>query len=704
MGFAKNVHRVIRTLLVFIVAMSFFAQANWSSEEPQTRKHIVRSGESIAIIAKNYGFEVQELIQYNKLDVNSQLLAGQILYFPADIASSNNSAPALTAPVRPLNASQFPPDTAKPSPEEYYQLQEYMTIQGGVKPENNVDYNYIRKPAPVKSETALHSPKKADETRRGNASRDVMKEESIDIPEQKKEEDPEETIDDKASPALATFGDRPYAYFGNGEELVEVLKSFAASYYVPTIIAEDVQGEINGKVGPLTPVDFLDHLANVHGFIWYFDGHTLYVYNGNASEQKIISLSFMSVDKFKRTLKKVGIWDGRFFWKSQSKDGLVYISGPPRYIELVSQTALLLDEKEGDRQRNNLTVRMFRLKYAWATDKKFNFRGQELTVPGVASILQSIVSGGGVAKVTKTPALGSALTPVDGVSRSSKQEKSQRDEARQSLNAGAEADSVYINADPRLNAIIVHDLESKMTMYDELIRSLDKPTSQIEISVSIIDVNTDNIEALGVSWNDTTDNSNTEFLFNPDPTGKRFPSYSTIVQANIGAFNARLNLLADEGKVRIVSKPSILTLDNLEAILDNSSTFYVPVASKDDAELFPVTAGTVVQVTPRIVRETDGRRVHLSVNIQDGSGSQSEGQSTPRTTNSSLSTQAIVNESESLLIGGFYKEEDNYVSSKVPVLSDLPIFGGLFKTERIQKVRQVRLFLISPRIVGIDRG
>lgn len=67
-------------------------------------------------------------------------------------------------------------------------------------------------------------------------------------------------------------------------------------------------------------------------------------------------------------------------------------------------------------------------------------------------------------------------------------------------------------------------------------------------------------------------------------------SITTVVRGTLGSFKANLKLLADEGRAKIVSRPSILTLDNIEAVLDNSSTFYVSVEGKDDAKLFPVTS------------------------------------------------------------------------------------------------------------------
>ncbi len=704
MSFKKVIHFFTLCLLVWTVDVP----GNWSSEEPQTRKHTVRPGETLSIIARNYGFEFQELVEYNKMENPTRLDVGQVIYFPEDIKPASqpvSTSTSQTKPVessQPLNAKDFPPTSVKPTPEDYYQLQEYINTQGSILPTNEPDYNYPQLEKLPELNPTLHQP--LIESDNANALAEAVSEKNEGNNDA--EQSTEEQIDDSASPALDAFSDRPYAYFGGGEKLVDVIQNFAASYYVPTIIAEDVSGEVNGKIGPLTPVDFLDHMANIYGFIWYFDGHTLYVYNGNAASQRIINLNYLSADQFKATLKKIGIWDGRFFWKAQEKEGLVFVSGPPRYVDLVAQTSMLLDEKEGERQKSKLTVKTFRLKYAWATNKSFQFRGQKVTIPGVAAILESIISGGGVAQITRTNIANPTVAPVQSVTQSGENKTSADALANNApaLNQGAEAEKVYINADPRLNAIIVHDLESKMPMYKELINSLDKPTSQIEVSISIIDIDTDKLDALGVEWNAGDTSSDFQFNPTPDADGSRLPSYSTIIQANFSNFNARVNLLAEEGKLKVISKPSILTLDNLEAVLDSSSTFYVSVASNEDAELFPVTSGTVVQVTPRIVKEDLGRRIHMSINIQDGSGDQGGGgQALPSVKNSSISTQAIVNENESLLVGGFYKETENEYSTKVPVLGDLPVLGELFKADKVQKNKQVRLFLISPRIVGIER-
>ena len=496
------------------------------------------------------------------------------------------------------------------------------------------------------------------------------------------------------------FNSKPYAYFGNGEPVADVIRNFASNYSIPVVMSEYVDGIVNGKIGPLPSVDFLDKLAQLNNLIWYFDGNTLYVYNSQEIQKQIINLQFLSAEEFRQTLIDIGIWDNRFYWRAKPEEGLIYLSGPPRYMELVTQTASLLDEKAGARQKNRLTVRVFPLKYAWADDRKFSFRSQQVTIPGVASVLNQIVQGGGI-NTSSIPSQSmegmSPATPVGGARAPAN--------APQQPNPQVQAENVFINADRRLNAVIIHDLETKMPMYESLINTLDKPLAQVEINVSIIDINTESLDRLGVNWKLTLDKQKNNFIeFNPFESGADLSNtFSTIIQNTGGKLFSQVNLLTTQGNAKVLARPSVLTLDNMEAVLDNSQTFYVQVAGRDDAQLFPVTYGSVLKVTPRIVDEISGRKIHLSVNIQDGGqdSSASPVQNIPVVKNSSISTQAVIEENESLLIGGYYYETSSNDISKVPVLGDMPIVGVAFRNKTKETKKTVRLFLITPRIVNL---
>jgi len=488
-----------------------------------------------------------------------------------------------------------------------------------------------------------------------------------------------------------------YSYFGNNETLNSVLSNFAGNYGIPIIITENVTGMVNGNFGPLTSVEFLDTMAKIHNLIWYFDGNTLYIYNSAEIDKEIISLQFLNTHEFKNTLIDMGIWDNRFYWRSKSNEGLIYLSGPPRYMELVTETARLLDSKAGLKQKSKVVVKVFPLKYAWADDRSFTYRNEKAVIPGVASILRDIISGGSMPTALLTDESSRNVMPKASPANHNPNTNGTKNTQQQDNNA-------FINADRRLNAVIINDLESKMSMYSSLIETLDKPLAQVEINVSIIDINTDSLNKLGVNWRLNVNKSGSSFIdFNPFQSANIAENFNTIIKNTSGRLLAQVNLLSSKGKAKVLARPSVLTLDNMEAVLDNSQTFYVEVASSDDAQLFPVTYGSVLKVTPRIVEEHTGRKIHLNVNIQDGTRGniQENVKEIPTIKNSSISTQAVINENESLLIGGYYYESNNNTSSKVPLLGDLPFIGKAFQYKSDNYVKNVRLFLIAPKIVGM---
>jgi type III secretion protein C len=106
-------------------------------------------------------------------------------------------------------------------------------------------------------------------------------------------------------------------------------------------------------------------------------------------------------------------------------------------------------------------------------------------------------------------------------------------------------------------------------------------------------------------------------------------------------------------------------------------------------------------VTPRIVNEKHHQRVMLSLNIQDGqqTGQQKKAIGTndalPQVENSEIATQATLKTGESLLLGGFVQDKNKTVENKIPLLGDIPLLGGLFRSTNHSKQSVMRLFLIK---------
>jgi type III secretion protein C len=159
-------------------------------------------------------------------------------------------------------------------------------------------------------------------------------------------------------------------------------------------------------------------------------------------------------------------------------------------------------------------------------------------------------------------------------------------------------------------------------------------------------------------------------------------------------------VLEKQGQARIQSRPAVLTLDNLGALLNLSETFYVRVTGERYASVSPVTAGTSLRVTPRLITG-EPASIQLAIDIEDGQIQDRQIDTLPTVRRSTVSTQAIVRHSESLLIAGYSTDQAVETLQKVPVLGDLPAVGPLFRSQIKTTQKRERLFLIRPRLVGL---
>ena len=167
-----------------------------------------------------------------------------------------------------------------------------------------------------------------------------------------------------------------------------------------------------------------------------------------------------------------------------------------------------------------------------------------------------------------------------------------------------------------------------------------------------------------------------------------------------GRFLARIRALIADQNAKVLARPNIVTQDNIPAFIDLSETQYLRVTGERVAQIVPVTAGSLLQVTPRLVRKDSGEEIFLRVDIQDGSLTQA-GEGSPTVRNTVLSTQAVVNVEKALLIGGYNRDSENSNNYKVPLLGDLPFIGKAFSYTEKQKQTMVRLFLITPRVIEL---
>lgn len=444
-----------------------------------------------------------------------------------------------------------------------------------------------------------------------------------------------------ASPA---HGDTPpwpkssYAYYAKGDSLHDVIKAFGMSFGVRTQISSAVTGQVEGRLFAETPDAFLDRLAHAYGLQWYYHGGTLFVSHSSEAQRTAIEMTPDDIPSLRDALRGLGVLEDKFGWGEFPERGVVIVSGPPTYVDLVRRTLEMLPSGRSDK----MVISVFPLKHASVDDRTFTYRDRQVTVPGVATILRNIITNQSHADSgTRTEQIATIAVPSITAARGLLASGSGRlatgvgnrgesssaangtEQTRGKLDAPTE--SPVIQADTRLNAVIVKDLAERMPSYEELIQLLDVPTALIEIEAAVVDVNTNKLKDLGIDWQGQTTSIAGGFGAIEDAlpsddqisigVGSR-PNLQTILTGAGDFFLTKISALEQQGDASILSRPSVLTLDNLEAVLDLSETFYIKVEGERVADVVPVTAGVLLKVTPRLIEENGERRVKLAVDVE----------------------------------------------------------------------------------------
>ncbi|HEX6018722.1 MAG TPA: type III secretion system outer membrane ring subunit SctC [Burkholderiaceae bacterium] len=529
-----------------------------------------------------------------------------------------------------------------------------------------------------------------------------------------------------ASAAPMPNGGRLVQITAREQPIAAFLQDLFASIDVPAQISSGLAGNVNGSfAGPAHKV--LRDVSRVYNLVTYFDGDVMHVTPTSELARRTYAVAPALGDRLLREVADLNLTDPRNTLR-RSADGNMIASGARRFVEQIDE--LLRAGQAQDAAPAAPTgaadFRVFYLRYAWAQDVTMTVGGRQVIVPGVASILRSLVDpnsynnyrplgrevllrptlpslkgqgliGQGVP--TKAPSTGEAArnTAVDNLVTALARTATPAD-AASAPSTFPDAMQVRIEADPRLNAVIVRDTTERLPRYEQLIASLDVEPQSLEIEATIIDVNTDKARELGVEWRWSNDGRSASFQGAVPSVGNG--GVASVVLGSLGQFFARIRALQAEGAARIVSSPQVVTLSNVEAVFDNTSTFFVRVAGREQVDLFNVSAGTTLRVTPHVFRDKQQTRIKLLVNVEDGNITGRQVDQIPIVERSTVNTQALIAEGESLLIGGMVRETNASGEDKVPGLGDVPVLGNLFKTKTSQSTRVERMFLITPRMAG----
>ncbi|OQR36933.1 EscC/YscC/HrcC family type III secretion system outer membrane ring protein [Pseudomonas sp. Bc-h] len=508
-----------------------------------------------------------------------------------------------------------------------------------------------------------------------------------------------------------------YAYDARQTDLATALGDFAKEFGIGLDMVP-IQGTLDGRIRAQNPQEFLDRLGQEHHFQWFVYNETLYISPTSEQTSARIEVSPEAVDDLQQALSDVGLLDKRFGWGALPDEGVVLVRGPAKYVDFVRNYSKKVEAPEKAEKQD---VVVLPLKYANAADRTIRYRDQQLTVAGVASILQELLEsrsrGESINGVTLLQGQGSTASGMSngthnnglnygglesgGLDTGALEQGLDRvlgtSGKRGGSGSGASGRAkIRVSADVRNNAVLIYDLPKRKAMYQKLVKQLDTPRNLIEIDAVILDIDRNELAQLSSRWNFNAGSvSGGANLFEQGTS-------STLFIQDAGKFAADLHALEGNGAASVIGNPSILTLENQPAVIDFSRTEFITATSERVADIQPITAGTSLQVIPRSLDKGGKSQVQLIVDIEDGQIDTSQiNEDQPAVRKGNVSTQAVIAEHGSLVIGGFHGLETTDKVNKIPLLGDIPVIGKLLFQNRSRELNQrERLFILTPRLIG----
>jgi type IV pilus assembly protein PilQ len=268
-------------------------------------------------------------------------------------------------------------------------------------------------------------------------------------------------------------------------------------------------------------------------------------------------------------------------------------------------------------------------------------------------------------------------------------------------------------SDTRSNKIIVVDTLDRLIRMQYLLTEIDVPERQVMIEARIVEASSTFTQNLGVSWGvhyrdgsasvlgiNTLDNSFGGLTNTPVTSGQSGTPGTNMgisfgrLASNI-QLDMRLNAAASAGLIKIVSTPKIATLNNKTAkITQGQSIPYINTTSTAGATTQFVQAVLSLEVKPHINSNgTIGMEIKAT-NNSAGTGSP------PSINTKEATTEMLLKDGETTVIGGIYIENDTQSEDGVPYLMDIPFLGRLFKSTITSKNPSELLMFITPRILN----
>lgn len=308
-----------------------------------------------------------------------------------------------------------------------------------------------------------------------------------------------------------------------------------------------------------------------------------------------------------------------------------------------------------------------------------------------------------------------------------------------SAGRGLLSDRGFLFVDGSSNALVVADVPERIERVAALVTELDHIPAQILIESEVVETSADTARTLGIQWGyrGAFGGRAEPHRSGPDLEGGGFglgdglggvpwiasfpanidPAAGSALGMVWGGVDGRpsaavaVSALEREGRAKVISRPRVVTLNNTPATIKSLTVIRVKLpstdtivrtdggaAAKPSVATEKIETGIVLVVTPRIVA---GPRVVLDLFVKSSQADFSrQVDGIPTETSREATSRLVVEDGETVVLGGIYATVEDRRDSGVPFLRSIPIFGVLFRGRDTATRREDLLVFITPRILG----
>jgi type II secretory pathway component GspD/PulD (secretin) len=263
-----------------------------------------------------------------------------------------------------------------------------------------------------------------------------------------------------------------------------------------------------------------------------------------------------------------------------------------------------------------------------------------------------------------------------------------------------------IIADLLSNTLILEGSKSHVEWLEKLVRIWDRPLPLIQIEAHLFETSETHSRQLGLEFRAKSVSADGTVSVTDQGTFSAGLAMGPAAASQALQVDAVLRLLQSEGKGRMLSRPVVVTLNNVEAEMNSGSVLHIKITDDKTSRLQELKTGITLRVTPRLIEDSNNHtndRIWLKIYAETSNpteGSSIDG--IPPINTQRAQTQVIVKNGQAFLLGGLIKSSTGQRLSGLPFFKDLPLLGPLFRTSAANNSFDHVMVFVTPTRVFAD--